>query len=91
MIVLVEPSHGAGARRGILLEGEEHHLRVRRAREGEAVEVRDGAGLVGTGRLVRESEGWRVDVESEQRVSRVPELTLAVAAGDRGRFEWVVE
>jgi len=91
MIVLVEPSDGAGTRRGILVDGEEHHLRVRRAREGEAVEVRDGAGLVGAGRLVRDSGGWRVDIESERQVHPLPGLTLAVAAGDRGRFEWLVE
>ena len=39
-----------------LLEGEAHHLRVRRAEDGESVEVRDGDGLVGLGRLVRVGE-----------------------------------
>ena len=51
--VLVERSSGAAGRRGSLLEGEAHHLRVRRAEDGETVELRDGEGLIGLGRLVR--------------------------------------
>ena len=47
---------GAAPPRGVADEGaryrvseeEGHHLRVRRAAEGELVELRDGAGLVGT-------------------------------------------
>ena len=38
-------------------EEEGHHLRVRRAEEGELVELRDGAGLVGTGRLIQSRDG----------------------------------
>ena len=78
-------------RQGALAEGEEHHLRVRRAREGDPVEVRDGVGLIGSGRLVRQDSGWRVDVETSRVVGRPPPLALAGGAGDRERFEWLVE
>jgi 16S rRNA (uracil1498-N3)-methyltransferase len=89
MIVLV----GAGAvgQRGRLAEGEAHHLRVRRARDGEVVEMRDGAGLMGSGRLVLRGREWEVEVERAERLPRPAELTLAVGAGDRERFAWVVE
>jgi 16S rRNA (uracil1498-N3)-methyltransferase len=90
MIVLVHggAQPGAPAR---LADGEEHHLRVRRAAEGEIVDLRDGAGLVGTGRLLRAGREWRVQVEAATLTRRPPALTLAVGAGDRERFEWLVE
>lgn len=95
MRVLIQAG-GAGAlwtvgQRVSLDEGEAHHLRVRRAREQEGVEVLDGAGLVGTGRLVRVGSDWAVDIETAERQTRRPELTLAVAAGDRERFSWMAE
>jgi 16S rRNA (uracil1498-N3)-methyltransferase len=89
--VLIERSSGAAGRRGGLLEGEAHHLRVRRAEDGEAVELRDGHGLIGLGRLVRAGKTWEVDVTAAELASRPPELTLAVGAGDRDRFGWLVE
>jgi 16S rRNA (uracil1498-N3)-methyltransferase len=89
--VLIERSSGAAGRRGGLLEGEAHHLRVRRAEDGETVEVRDGEGLIGLGRLVRAGKSWEVDVTAADRASRPAELTLAVGAGDRDRFGWLVE
>jgi 16S rRNA (uracil1498-N3)-methyltransferase len=64
---------------------------VRRAVEGDVVEVRDGEGLVGSGRLVHRGRGWAVEVSAAERVPRAAELTLAVGGGDRDRFEWVVE
>jgi 16S rRNA (uracil1498-N3)-methyltransferase len=95
MRVLIQAG-GAGApwtagQRVSLDESEAHHLRVRRAREHEGVEVLDGAGLVGTGRLVRVGSDWVVDIETAERQTRRPELTLAVAAGDRERFSWMAE
>lgn len=90
MIVLLGPG-GAAGHAGRLAEGEEHHLRVRRATDGDRVQLRDGAGLVGTGRLVQQGGGWQVEVETMRRVGRPPALTLAVGAGDRERFEWLVE
>ena len=91
MIVLLETGGQSGRETGALADGEHHHLRVRRARDGEPVELRDGAGLVGTGRLVRVGRDWRVEVEAARVIARPPALTLAVGAGDRERFEWLVE
>jgi len=89
--VLIERGSGAIGERHVLLEGEAHHLRVRRAEDGESVEVRDGEGLVGLGRLVRDGKTWTVDVTAADRIARAAELMLAVGAGDRERFAWVVE
>ena len=89
--VLIRPGGVTVGQRGDLLEGEAHHLRVRRAADGESVELRDGEGLIAIGRLVREGKTWVPDVIQAERASRPPELTLAVGAGDRDRFAWVVE
>lgn len=91
MITLLVPPGISAGRREPIDEGEQHHLRVRRAADGEAVALRDGAGLVGHGRLVATGGGWEVDVEAVTRVPRPAELTLAVGAGDRERFAWLVE
>jgi 16S rRNA (uracil1498-N3)-methyltransferase len=91
MRVLVERGSGEPGRRGSLGESEVHHLRVRRANGGEIVEVLDGAGLRGTGALVQSGKEWWVDVQNSVREPRPAELTLAVAAGDRDRFAWMVE
>ncbi|HEU5041264.1 MAG TPA: RsmE family RNA methyltransferase [Gemmatimonadales bacterium] len=91
MIVLLQPGSGAEGRRGRLLDGEAHHLRVRRAREGEMVELRDGAGLVGRGRLVAVSGEWEVEIDQVETRPAAPGLVLAVGAGDRERFATVVE
>jgi 16S rRNA (uracil1498-N3)-methyltransferase len=82
--------HPAGSRAPIE-ESEAHHLRVRRVAAGEPVELRDGAGLVGTGRTVQEGRGWLVEVEAVAEAPRPAELTLAIGAGDRERFGWLVE
>ena len=89
--VLIERSSGVAGQRGGLVEGEAHHLRVRRAEDGETVEVRDGEGLIGLGRLVQAGRRWQVDVTTADRASRPAELTLVVGAGDRDRFAWLVE
>jgi 16S rRNA (uracil1498-N3)-methyltransferase len=91
MRVLVERGSGEAGTRGRLGESEVHHLRVRRANGGEIVEVLDGAGLKGTGALVQSGKEWWVDVQNSVREPRPAELTLAVAAGDRDRFAWMVE
>ncbi|HEX7335727.1 MAG TPA: RsmE family RNA methyltransferase [Gemmatimonadales bacterium] len=91
MRVLIQAGSGAAGQRVSLGDEEVHHLRVRRAREDEGVEVLDGAGLVGTGRLVRVGTDWMVDIQTAERQTRRPELTLAVAAGDRERFSWMAE
>jgi len=89
--VLLARGSGTVGQRGTLLEGEAHHLRVRRADTSDEVEVRDGDGLVGRGRLIRSGKGWDVEVIASQRAAQGPALTLAIGAGDRDRFAWVVE
>ncbi|HEU4829598.1 MAG TPA: RsmE family RNA methyltransferase [Gemmatimonadales bacterium] len=91
MIVLVP--RGA-ARPGLpvaLDEEESHHLRVRRAAPGETVELRDGAGLAGAGVLESNGRVWSVTVSEASTMPPLPGLTLAVGAGDRERFLWLVE
>ncbi len=78
-------------REGILDEDEQHHLRVKRAEAGDMVEIRDGSGLVGRGRLVRAGKQWSVEIEQSATVSPPPALVLGVGAGDRDRFGWLVE
>jgi 16S rRNA (uracil1498-N3)-methyltransferase len=91
MRVLVERGSGEAGTRGSLGESEVHHLQVRRAKDGEIVEVLDGAGLRGTGPLVHSGKEWWVDVQNSVREPRPAELTMTVAAGDRERFTWMVE
>ncbi|HEU4700659.1 MAG TPA: RsmE family RNA methyltransferase [Gemmatimonadales bacterium] len=70
---------------------EAHHLRVRRARDGEPLELRDGRGLVGHGVLRWNGKRASVEVADVARLPAPPALTLAVGAGDRERFAWLVE
>ena len=91
MRVLVPPGSAIIGQRAILDDSEVHHLNVRRARDDESVEVLDGAGLSATGVLVRAGAKWLVEIRSAERKPSQPELTLAVAAGDRERFTWMAE
>jgi 16S rRNA (uracil1498-N3)-methyltransferase len=91
MRVLIPAGGWAAGQRVTLDDNEVHHLRVRRARDKEIVELLDGAGLRGTGRLVQTGKQWGVEVESTRHEVRPAELTLVVAAGDRERFSWMVE
>jgi 16S rRNA (uracil1498-N3)-methyltransferase len=91
VITLLVPPGAIAGRRERIDEAERHHLRVRRASDGERVALRDGAGLVGTGRLVADAGEWLVEVETVERRRQPAGLTLAVGAGDRERFAWMVE
>lgn len=91
MRILVPRGSAVIGQRTPLDDSEAHHLRVRRAREDEGVEVLDGAGLTGTGRLIRAGTDWLVEILSAVRSPVQPALTLAVAAGDRERFTWMAE
>jgi 16S rRNA (uracil1498-N3)-methyltransferase len=91
MRVVIQRGSEAAGQRVSLDEDEAHHLRVRRAKDGDEVEVLDGAGLRGAGRLVQDGKQWLVEVQSVKYEERAAELTLAVAAGDRERFSWLVE
>jgi 16S rRNA (uracil1498-N3)-methyltransferase len=72
-------------------DSEAHHLRVRRAKDGDRVELLDGAGLRGKGHLLQSGKQWAVAIEAIEREERPLELTLAVASGDRDRFSWMLE
>jgi 16S rRNA (uracil1498-N3)-methyltransferase len=91
VITVLVPPGAAGGRRERLDDAEQHHLRVRRARDGERVALRDGAGLVGVGRIAIVGRAWEVEIEHAERRPRPAALTLALGAGDRERFGWVVE
>lgn len=68
-----------------------HHLTVRRADDGAPVEVLDGAGRIGTGRIEGAGRAARVVVTAVRTVPRPADLVLLVGAGDRDRFLWLVE
>jgi 16S rRNA (uracil1498-N3)-methyltransferase len=92
-VLLTPGAVGAGAPAGRerLDDAEQHHLRVRRARDGERVALRDGAGLVGIGRITLAGKAWEVEIERAERQPRPAALTLAVGVADRERFGWLVE
>lgn len=76
----------------IALEDEErHHLRVRRANEGDMVRLLDGAGAVADGKLLRQGKGLAVLVGGVSQVPQPTPFALVVGAGDRDRFAWLVE
>jgi 16S rRNA (uracil1498-N3)-methyltransferase len=91
MRVLIRRGSGEAGKRVGLEESEVHHLRVRRAKGGEQVEVLDGAGVRGSGHIVQDGRNWLVDVNKVEREPAPAELVLAVGAGDRERFAWLVE
>ena len=67
---------------------EAHHLKVRRARAPEPIRLIDGQGQVGEG--VLQADG-AVLLGRVATVPRPVALTLAVGAGDRDRFGWLIE
>jgi 16S rRNA (uracil1498-N3)-methyltransferase len=96
MRVLIPGGSGSGdpwvvGERVGLDQDEIHHLRVRRAKDRDLVEILDGAGLRGLGLLIQAGRNWEVEFQSVERQERPPETTIAVAAGDRERFAWMVE
>src|SRR5918994_5946563 len=85
---------GGSAREGDLVDlddEEAHHVRVRRALEGDSVEVRNGVGLTGDGVLVARNGSWGVRVARARTEMPPASTVIAVAAGDRDRFSWMVE
>ncbi len=75
----------------LLPEPEAHHLKVRRAAPGDAVQLLDGAGSVGAGTVAVMGRDTMVEVGRVIRHAPLPPLTLMVGAGDRERFEWLAE
>lgn len=74
-----------------LSEEEAHHLKVRRAAEGEVMRLLDGAGTVATGRLGWSGKRASASIETVERLDPPAPLRLAVGAGDRDRFGWLAE
>jgi 16S rRNA (uracil1498-N3)-methyltransferase len=70
---------------------EVHHLRVRRAGAGESIRLLDGAGGVGEGTLELGRKDAVVTVGQVHREDAPVPLVLAIGAGERDRFAWVVE
>lgn len=93
MIAVLVPRGGGIAPGDVvpLPAAEVHHLRVRRAGESVPVGIRDGEGLVGDGLLRGDGEAVEIIVERAERLPRPAALRLAVGAGDRDRFGWLVE
>jgi 16S rRNA (uracil1498-N3)-methyltransferase len=89
--VLVEPGTLAAGESLTLAEEEAHHLRVRRAADGESLRLLDGAGTVATGELQWSGKKATVEVGVLTTIDPFPPLVLAVGAGDRERFGWLAE
>jgi 16S rRNA (uracil1498-N3)-methyltransferase len=91
MRVLIQQGGGAAGQRVSLGDDEVHHLRVRRVKDREQVDVLDGAGLTGTGIVLQQNGKWLVEILAAETRPRPPDTVLCVAAGDRERFSWMVE
>lgn len=89
--VLAPPGTLLAGSTAALEEEERHHLRVRRAAEGERVRALDGLGAVAEGRLVRGEAGFGIAVDRVRAVPRPAEFILIVGAGDKERFGWLAE
>lgn len=89
--LLVSPGASSAGRELVLDSDERHHLRVRRSRPGDPVRLLDGKGLVASGRLLGEPGEGKIRIEAVERAPPPPVLGLAVGAGDRERFAWLVE
>lgn len=70
---------------------EVHHLRVRRAASGEPVRLLDGVGGVGSGTVEFGRKDATVTITSVHREPPPIPLVLAIGAGERDRFAWLVE
>ena len=91
MHVLVPQGTLVAGRRVALDALEVHHLRVRRALAGATVRLLDGAGGVADGALLIGRHDASVEVGEVLEVPAPLPLTLAIGAGERDRFAWLVE
>ncbi len=89
--VLVGAGAWAPGARAALDEEESHHLRVRRVPEGETVRFTDGAGTTGRARVHAGRGGYELEVLESGQAPAPDPLVLAVGAGDKDRFAWLVE
>ncbi|MBC8086516.1 MAG: RsmE family RNA methyltransferase [Phycisphaerae bacterium] len=68
------------------------HLRVLRLAVGAPVGLRDGAGLIGRGTLVRLAKGQaHVEVEHVETRAPLPDVHMLVPVADRERLLWLAE
>lgn len=74
-----------------LADDEAHHLKVRRVDNGATIRLLDGQGTLSTGTLEWHGKRAVVVVTTVAHVAASPSLTLAVGAGDKDRFGWIVE
>ena len=72
-------------------DAEAHHLKVRRGQAGQRVRLVDGSGAVGEALLEMRPAGIQAVVASVTRLEHPAALTLAVGAGDRDRFGFLIE
>lgn len=70
---------------------EAHHGRVRRVAPGDGVRLVDGAGSVGDGEVVSVGDRISVRIDDAWQVPKPVPLVVAVGAGDRDRFGWLIE
>ncbi len=84
--VLVAPGALVTGATAALDDEEQHHLRVRRLRTGQSVQVLDGVGGDGEGTLVDTPAGPGVSIGAVTRLPPPPVTIIAVGAGDRQRF-----
>ena len=89
--VLVAPGAREVGERLELDADEAHHVKVRRGEHGVRVRFRDGTGWGGTGLVESDGRRFVLAVELTEHVAPPPALVLAVGAGDRDRFTWLVE
>ena len=69
-----------------------HHARVRRLVDGDAVSVRDGAGVVASGRVARIGKhALDVEVDELEHVVPPPPVHLIAPVADRDRMLWLGE
>ena len=89
--VLVDPGTLVPGAEVALADSEVKHLRARRAGGDATVRLVDGAGTVGEGTVASDGRSARVQVSRVEQVPVPPALVLAVGAGDRDRFGWIME
>jgi len=76
----------------LLGEDAAHHMRVRRLEIGAVIGLRDGAGTVATGTLVKlAKQAAHVEVESVSRVLQPAPVHLLLPVADRERMLWLAE
>ncbi|HKP29537.1 MAG TPA: RsmE family RNA methyltransferase [Gemmatimonadales bacterium] len=89
--LLVQAGVLAPERQIQLDQSERQHLRVRRAQEAERVRLLDGFGGTAEGVVLGNPSDGLVQVSSVSTVPKPAFRGIAVAAGDRDRFGWLVE